>query len=939
MSTNFKNTLIAGASALLMSLSATTAMAQEAETEAPETTTEAPEASEDRVLQSVVVTGFRNSLAEALDVKRQASGVVDAIVAEDIAAFPDLNLAESIQRIPGISINRVAGEGRQITVRGLGSTFTRVRINGMEALSTTGGSDASGGTNRGRAFDFNTFASDLFNEIRVTKTTSASMDEGSLGATVDLNTARPFDYDQGFTAAASVQAGLNSVSEEFSPRLAGLMSWTNDSDNFGVLVSAAFSDRTIIEEGFSSVRWQDADFRSVNGAACPAGADCATVDTSSLVYHPRIPRYGRLTNEQERLGLTGSVQFRPSPDTTISIDGLFSQLEATREENFLEVFFRGQEGSIDVDSFTVNPNNNTIDTGSFTISPNANGTHPIRSEGRFDELTTEFTQFTLDVEHDFSDRLRGNFIAGMVESDFQNPVQTTIFFDAVGDVTDYSYDFTQNSNAALIDFGSLDVIDPSQFALTEFRDRPNSVNNKFETIAGTLEYDLNDTVVLSGGLNYKTFEFETQGARRESTFGSIVCGLPGQTCAVGETGLALTPAITRTLSGFGSDLDAPGGIDSSWIVPNVAAVRDLLNISGITPTLRPGDNRGVKEEDLGLFAQADFETTFGGMPVRGDVGVRYVETTVNSTGVVVDGNGAATSVSVERSYEDTLPSLNLAFDVTEDLIVRTSVAKVMSRPALGNLNPGGSLNSFNTGDYTYSSGNPALDPFRATAYDMSVEWYFGDEALLAVSAFYKDVDNFFLNSESEAVPYSQTGLPASLPPASSPLFNDLQAGQDPLVTISQTTNGGPGSIQGFELAYQQPFSFLPGLLSNTGFQGNYTHVDSDDILGFSPNAFNATVYYEDDRFSARLSGAYRDAYITRAARTSGSAIGRDERGVESSFNLDFASSLQVSEQVDLTFEAINLTDEYEHQIYDTADLVNVYHHTGTEFLIGARFKF
>lgn len=932
MRSTFKHSLIAGASALLMSLSATTAMAQE-------DGTDTPEASEDRVLQSVVVTGFRNSLAQALDVKREASGVVDAIVAEDIAAFPDLNLAESIQRIPGISINRVAGEGRQITVRGLGSTFTRVRINGMEALSTTGGSDASGGTNRGRAFDFNTFASDLFNEIRVTKTTSAHMDEGSLGATVDLNTARPFDYDAGFTAAASAQAGLNSVSEEFSPRLAGLLSWTNDQDNFGVLVSAAFSDRTIIEEGFSSVRWQDADFRSVNGAACPAGTDCATVDTNSLVYHPRIPRYGRLTNEQERLGLTGSVQFRPSSSTTVSIDGLFSQLDATREENFLEVFFRGQEGSIDVTDFTVNANNNTIDTGTFTISPNANGTHPIRSEGRFDELKTEFTQLTLDVEHEFSDRLRGNVIAGMVESEFANPVQTTIFFDAVGDVTDYSYDFTQNANAAAIDFGSLNVTDPTQFALTEFRDRPNSVNNKFETISGTLEYDLNDTVVLSGGLNYKTFEFATEGARRESTFGSIVCSLPGQTCPVGATGLALTPAITNTLSGFGNDLDAPGGIDRAWLVPNVSAVRDLLNISDIEPTLRPGDNRGVKEEDLGIFVQADFETTWGGVPVRGDVGVRYVETKVDSSGVVVDGNGDATTVSVDRSYQDTLPSLNLAFEVTEDVIVRTSVAKVMSRPALGNLNPGGSLDSFNTGDYRYSSGNPALDPFRATAYDVSVEWYFNEEALLAASAFYKDVDNFFLDSESEAVPYSQTGLPASLPPASSPLFNDLAAGGDPLVTVSQKTNGGPGSIQGFELSYQQPFSFLPGLLGNTGFQGNYTYVDSDDILGFSPNAFNATVYYEDDRFSARLSGAYRDAYLTRAARTSGSAIGRDERGVTDSFNLDFASSYKVNEQVDVTFEAINLTDEYEQQVYDAADLINVYHHTGTEFLVGARFKF
>ena len=270
----------------------------------------------------ITVSGFRSSLAQALDVKRDSNGVVDAVVAEDIAAFPDLNLAESIQRIPGISINRVAGEGRQITVRGLGADFTRVRINGMEALSTTGGSDASGGSNRGRGFDFNTFASDLFNQIRVTKTTSASMDEGSLGATVDLRTARPFDYGEGFTAALSGHMGYNSLSEETSPRVAGLMSWVNPEETFGANLSIAFSDRTIIEEGFSTVRWQDGNFRSVNGAACPAGPDCASIDTNSRVYHPRIPRYGRLTNEQERLGITGGLQFRPSDRTTVSLDAL-----------------------------------------------------------------------------------------------------------------------------------------------------------------------------------------------------------------------------------------------------------------------------------------------------------------------------------------------------------------------------------------------------------------------------------------------------------------------------------------------------------------------------------------------------------------------------------------------------------------------------------------
>ncbi len=915
----------AGVSLLALVIAGLPALAQGAEP------AESAVDSDDRVLDSVVVTGFRDSLAEALDVKRNSSGVVDAIVAEDIAAFPDLNLAESLQRIPGVSIDRVGGEGRQITVRGLGADFTRIRINGMEALATSGASDSSGASNRGRGFDFNTFASDLFNEIRVTKTTAASIEEGSLGATVDLMTAQPFDYDAGLTAAGSVQLGYNDVSEETSPRYAGLLSYSNDQKTFGALVSLAYSDRTILEEGFSTVRWQDANFRSVNGATCPAGPDCSDVDVNSSIYHPRIPRYGRLTHEQERLGVTGSLQFRPTDRTTVSLDALYSQFDATREESYLEVFFRSQENRIDVNSFTINPDNNTIDSGVFTISPLANGTHPIRSENRFDELTTDFTQFTVNVDHEFSDTLRGNFLAGTVKSEFANPVQTTMFFDAVGTVTGYSYDFRGNGNTPMIDFGSLDVTDPAQFAFTEFRDRPQFVDNKFETIAGSLEYDLSDALTVSGGVSYKQFEFDTEEYRRESTFGSVVCNLPGITCPTGAPGLPITADITSYVSGFGSGLGAPSGIDTRWIIPNIQAAADLLGIYDIAGVPQAGNTRNVQEEDLGGFVQLDFETQLGAIPVRGDVGVRYVETTTQSTGSV-----SGTTVTVERTYEDTLPSANLTFEMTDDFYVRLSAAKVMARPSLGNLTPGGSLDSFNGPPFRYNSGNPALDPFRATTYDASFEWYFNDEALIALSVFYKDVDSFFTRSATTEIPYSQSGLPASLPPASSPLRNLLDAGGDPLVELRAVENGGSASVQGFEIAYQQPFTFLPAPFDGFGFQGNYTYVDSDEIRGFSPNAYNATLYYEKDRLSARISAAYRDAYVTQAANAT---TGRDEQGYGSTTNIDFASSYQLTGNLDLTFEAINLTDEFEQQVFDTGDLVNVYHHTGTEYLFGARYRF
>jgi TonB-dependent receptor len=889
------------------------------------------------VIEEIVVTGFRGSLRESLAVKRNEAAFVDAINAEDIADFPDLNLAESIQRVPGVSIDRVNGEGRRITIRGLPADFNRIRINGMEAMNTTGSADSSGGANRTRGFDFNTFASELFSAITVRKTASASVEEGSLGATVDLRTARPFDYDEGLTVAGSAQGGWNDQAEEFNPRAAALVSLTNEEGTFGGLVSVAYSDRTIEEEGFSTVRWDDGTFRSVRGVGCaanPADPGCASINGDSTVYHPRIPRYGRLTHDQERLGITGSLGFRPTERTDISLDVMYSEFEATRDEEYLEVFFRSQQGDIDVVDFTVDPSRNIVDSGTFDISPLANGTHPVRSEHRFDELNTDFTQVTLSVEHDFTDQLRGTFFAGTSESEHDNPRQTTILYDAILPVTGYRYDLRGDSNTPLIDFGSLDVTDPSQFAFTEFRDRPQRVDNSFDMATLGLAYAVSDRASLSGGLSWKEFTFDTFEERRESTLGSRVCDSGVFDCDLDDDGVnelrgaPLTPDLLDNLSGFGSGLGAPSGVDGRWISADVDAAAALIGLYDIPGTIQAGNVRSVKEEDTGVWLQLDFGLALGEVPVRGNMGVRYVETETTSTGQV-----SGTDVTVTRKYDDTLPSANLVFEFQDDLLLRVAAARVITRPSLGDLTPGGSLDSFTGPPFEYDAGNPGLDPFRANSFDLALEWYFADEALISVGGFYKDVKSFFTTGETRIVPYSQTGLPVSLAPASSPLRVALDAGQDPEVEVSQVENGGDASLEGVEIIYQQPFTFLPGVWQNFGFAGNYTYVDSDEILGFSPHAFNATVYYEDNRLSARFSGAYRDAYRTDDPNDAG----RNERGWDSTFNLDFALSYQLNENIDLTFEALNLTDEYEHQIFDAADLVNVYHHTGREYLFGIRW--
>ncbi|HEX3756310.1 MAG TPA: TonB-dependent receptor [Rhizomicrobium sp.] len=341
--------------------------------------------------ETVVVTGFKASLERALDAKRDATGSQDSILAEDIAKFPDINLSESIQRLPGVALARDQGEGREIAVRGLSPLFTRVRINGMESITTTGAEDVNGGTNRGRSFDFNVFASDLFSGITVHKTEEADIEEGSLGATVDLATAHPFDH-QGFTLAASAEGGYNDLAGSFNPRTAALVSDTFMGGRLGVLVSAAYSINNVTEEGTSSVRFQNDNTNPGSNRGAPLVAGCATnnpgttnqcsmgqrfgsvtvvgtglpgtiaqtagtVETTGSVanganysattkpndydvvdeaYHARFPRYDLIYNHEKRFGLTGSVQYQPDDQTLFTLDALFADFAVVRNEQYLE---------------------------------------------------------------------------------------------------------------------------------------------------------------------------------------------------------------------------------------------------------------------------------------------------------------------------------------------------------------------------------------------------------------------------------------------------------------------------------------------------------------------------------------------------------------------------------------------------------------------------
>jgi len=947
-----RNPLRAAVQAILGVVSCSAAAGAFAQANAP-----APES-----LEEVVVTGYRQSLSVALDEKRAAAGSIDSIKAEDIADFPDLNLAESIQRVPGVSIARDGGEGRQVSVRGLGPQFTRVRINGMEAMSANGGTDAAGGTNRDRSFDFNTFASELFNSVTIRKSAAAETEEGSLGATVDLRSARPFDYD-GFTVVTSVQGSYNDINEDVDPRGALLISNTFADGKFGALLSAAYTKRKLLDEGASTVRWQDS--RNTDGTRVP-GAEFstlspvppATLAQLNAAFRPRLPRYDIYQHEQERIGLTGSLQWQVTDSTQINLDALFARFDAERSEQFLEAPVFSANGAQAMNNVQVRDavidSSNTIVYGLFDNVD-------IRSEARFDELRTDFTHVTLDGTHDFSETLHLHALVGYSEADHDNPVQTTLLFDRA-DVDGYSYDYRGNSRLPVITYGNVDVNNPATWTLSQIRLRPQSSTNEFRNAAFDLAWDMSDAITLKAGPQYKKFEFQTQSLQRSNgTQQSQETSIPPNVLATPIADYSRSIAIS-------GNLDSPAGNTSRWLIPDLQRANALFglndpNVFRLGPELALSNNYNIEEEDTGGFVQADFRTEVFGRPLRGNLGVRYVETKQTSSGYVFT-SGSPVLTTVERTYSDTLPALNLVMEVTDSFLIRAAASKVMARPngggqttGLGILSPGAAV-GISGANKTVTAGNPELNPYRAKSYDLAFEWYFAKDSLLSLALFKKDIGSFVqIIRSSDNFSNNTLGLPDSVAlntcGPTVPAATCLDGWQ-----FSVPTNTDGGDVDGFEISYQQPFTFLPGFFSHFGVILNYTGVESEieyfappvtinnvpqpqttvknDLTGLSKSAYNATLYWESEVFSARVSAAYRDDYLTTVPGRNNN----DVEGTIETLNVDFSATLTLTPALAITLEALNLTDEFQDQyVGAVADRLSYYHHQGRQYLLGARYKF
>lgn len=918
-------------------------------------------AQEEAVMEEVVVQGFRQSLEAALNIKRESPNNVDSIVAEDIGKMPDLNLAESLQRVPGVAVTREGGEGRQITVRGLGPTYTRVTLNGMEVPASTGGLDSTGGVNRGRSFDFNVFSSDLFRRIDVNKTSLASIEEGGLAATVDLSTLRPMDR-MGFNATAGVQFDYNYHTGEMDPRLTGMISNTFADDKVGILVGINRSERTVHQEGFGTVRWTGPASNLQSTATCstPAGwgwgnntldtsganptanysqafidnlyaerdawnamdadaraAECgwdpgslttaqqnvvnrdATLTDLDFMWAPRLPRMDSFNHDQTRTGIVASLQARPTDELELNLSVLNSELEADVSSYNYFAQFRNMHNSITPTAITLDPNGQYIVAGTFSnVVP--------RSESRGQFWTSDFTQIIATASYDFSDTLSLDVMLGNAEATHDEQQYRYNLTARTGHV--FNYSFEDNGNIAEMSY-DFDINDPAAYTFTGPVLRDEVVKRENETMKVDLTWEFDDN-----GSNLKTGLIAN-----DRTIDSYFTDSPAGLAAAPVPSADNTLRLSQVVDNYGDGIGGPSGFPTDFIVANYAVVNAAYNAGEWNPEPNDSNTYIVSEDTMGAYVEGNYNV--GNWSLNG--GFRWVETTVQ-------GNKS----DLKESYTNTLPAVNVTFEPVDDVLLRASYSENIARPNPANLSGAVSYTPIN-GSITVA--NPGLKPETGESFDFGVEWYFAPESYVGLVFFSKDITDAITSETVATTLNPQLRAIVAADPAydpTSPQYEPSALSPDATWNLTQSTNSDDvEKIDGFEIG----FNYVTEI--GVGFLANYTSLDTEEVVfGLSETSYNLGVFYENDTFGARIMVNDRDDYLT-----GGPAEGNLNQATTGPTRVDFSSSYNFSEMFDFTLEIINLTNEKE-RLYTNGpmgdlDLVREYNTTGTEIIFGVRASF
>ncbi len=851
---------------------------------------------DDTMLEEIVVTGVKRSIMDSIAAKRFANAAVDAISAEDVGKFPDKNLAEALQRLPGVVINREFGEGERVNIRGTAPNLTRTLLNGhalatadwfiLDQLNTT------------RSFNYLMLPSDIIGQVKVYKSSQANLEEGGIGGTVDVITRNPFDLDS-LTAVANLQLAHTELADETDPNFSGLVSWTNDQRNFGIMAAVVRQERNIRRDGVEVLGYFTAD--------ADPGPGTQEVLVPSLI--------GSALFEQERVRTGGnfSVQFQPSDTLEFNLTGLYSEFEADNiNQNFLTWGIRaiGNGGTLTnatiVDGTAVAGTIESLNGGTedFGVVYDAIQREAVATTSNIDLLT----DITLNDLWSASVRI------GYTEAEGNTENQPFVEF---GSPASFNYDL--RGATPEVTYNNVDPNDPDdlQFIFSSLHEILNDDSEGYLYVDARRELD--------GGF-FDSLEFGVKATdhERELVFNATTYGgfhVPINTTPSSAFAGPLTP--DDFLSGIGG----AGTLDSYWQIDRDGTSQLLFdNLANTDRILYPQQSFSVEEDTFGGYVMANFDNDRW----RGNVGVRVVRTEQTSSGNVSSPQGqiqnafgAYDPVTVERSYTDVLPSLNLVYEVTDELLYRFTASRVMTRPDFTDITPRASLNP---GALTGISGNPELDPFQANQFDVGIEWYPSDQSAFAAAVFYKDIESFITDNPVERILTIQANSApnAACTPAGTNLF-------DCPFTINERSNGGGGETFGFELAGTWT--------SDTGFgvQANYTYVDAeadsgDPLPGASENQFNLSGFYEVESFSARLSYTYRSEFFVTFDRSTQ----LDQDALES---LDASLQYRFNDQIAFTFDAVNLTEEAIEQFAGNSNRPRAIYDNGRIFFAGVRVEY
>ncbi len=859
-------------------------------------TAQANDSNEELIEEVVVTATYSNSLKKALDRKRESQNVMDSIIAEDIGKMPDENVAEALQRVTGISINRNDGEGTTVSVRGMSAGLNRVTLNGSTLTSA--------GEERG--FSFENLSADLLSAIEVIKTPSADHDEGSVGGSINLKTVRPLNLKKP-RRNAEVQSRYNEYSQDTD--ISGSASFADKffDERLGVAATVSYENRSFRTDTAQTFGWTKGEATTVDGD---------TIEGSMI--NGLVPRLE--LKDRERLGATVGFQYQPDDVTDLHLDLAYSKLETEAQLNQVIIRFR-------------KPINGTFvhdgggDDGIFTSGEFSKG----NSQLLFREWADKTENYVINFG---GDREMGDWTAsadfGYSMAEKSNPYRTTTRF-----VRNQATAYDLQGQPKNPSFTSTTLLtDPSNIKLAELSLADVDLTDTEKVAQFDLErvLDWNGINAVKFGIKYrdrnkknipKIFKYRPRGAL--------------QPALADHLGEMLVDDFMDGVSG--------GAGASEWVSVDFDSVVDLARErGGLSDTLDEEELKRFKINEESQAAYGKISFAYLDDRLRGDFGVRYVTTTTTSSGAQNRDSGII-DVEFDHSYNNTLPSLNLRYAINEDMLLRFGAGRVMARPSFGHVKP---VLRFDKLSGRGNGGNPHLDPFVADQIDLSWEWYFDEGAMVAAGLFHKDVNEFiFRRRVIMQIPDGQGG------------FVRNQADNNFDFDIAAADNADGGRISGIELSYQQNFDFLPGIFSDFGTVLNYTYANSsatflsvdtgvEKKMPFpeqSEHTMNATLFWEKNGHSVRLAYNYRTDYLVQPFS------GANTKWADEYGQLDASASFKIADGVSLSIQAINLTNEIPYQyltFFDegnalkkniSEDRLSSYKQTGRQLRVGIRATF